>query len=124
MTQAGTSNNHTVLFDHDKTAKENDSNYYFKNSYLSNPWITVPKHRPTTDQTQTFYQCADQGEIGQKFQNVLRADVGVVTSSTILQIFNEELTPITLNFDKLDTEQDSPMWTINDEAYAITFEKI
>ena len=80
----------------------------------------MPKHRPTTYQTY-LYQCADQGEIG---QNVLRADVGVVTSSTIHQIFNEELNPITLNFDKLDTEQDSPMWTINDEAFAITFEKI
>ena len=124
LSQTGTATSHVVLYDHSKTVKENDECYYFKNSYLSQLWITVPKLRATTNQKRTYYECADCGETGKKFLNVVRADVGRVTSSIILDMFKKELYPLSPQFEDLNKNQNPPIWTIDDESYALMFEKV
>ena len=46
---------HAVLYDPAETASKADGNYYFKNSYPAEPFITVPKNRVTYGQYDKLY---------------------------------------------------------------------
>ena len=108
---------HAVLFDHEKTAKANDGNYYFKNSNKKNPWITVPKTRATFNQKRTYYECEEDD-----FQKILNSNSTGITPIKIMNMFQDELKPSKVVFYELNKQSDPPKWMICDEAYAITIE--
>ena len=87
---------HAVLYDEVETAQRNDENYYFKNSYPSQPYITVPKDRATYLQYRELQQNLQaQAQFIQHYQRVLGQQP-------------------TFNMDPNGT-----YWTIYDDIYAI-----
>ena len=94
---------HAVLYDEDVTARKNDGNYYFKNSYPAVPYIIVPKDRVTYNQ----YEMLKRTRSRQQYQYVLQQ-----WQQKIGQNISANLHPT------------AAYWTIYDFLYAISIEKI
>ena len=91
---------HAVLYDKDETARKNDGNFHFKNSYPTEPYIIVPKNRVTY----VMYQ---------------RLQRNIANHSAILTNFQQKLqVPITA-----DMQPTGSYWTIHDVLFAISIKK-
>ena len=89
-----------MLYDEDETARRNDGNFHFKNSYPTEPYIIVPKNRVTF----TMYEILKQ--------NISTHPVTLKSFQLTLQ---HQVTA--------DMQPTGSYWTIHDVLFSISIKK-
>ena len=89
------------------TSSKNDKNYYFKNSYPAEPYITVPKNRVTYIQYKTLENHINQNDIYMFHQDLAN--------------FQQKLQQV-VDYPP-NMQPNGTYWTIYDDLYAISIYK-